>query len=57
MADAVSAAARELSRARWRDTRIRSLVAELLDRIGELDQEQAELLRAGLDEADREAGR
>ena len=57
MADPVAEAARELSRARWRDTRVRSLVAELLDRIDEVDAEQAELLRAGLAAADREAGR
>jgi len=57
MADPVAEAARELSRARWRDTRVRSLVAELLDRIDEVDAEQAELLRSALDEADREVTR
>jgi hypothetical protein len=52
MTDAdASEAARELSRHRWGDTRVRTLVDELVRRVADVDAEQAERLRAVLDES------
>jgi hypothetical protein len=48
---AASEAGRLLARTRWRDTRVRHLVDELVDRVGEIDPVQAEVLRARLDES------
>jgi hypothetical protein len=57
MADAVaSEAGRALSRARWRDTRVRTLVNELVDRVGEIDPEQADRLRVALAESRQRRG-
>ena len=52
---AASEAARELIRRRWGNTRPNRLAHELAARVDELDDEEAELLRAAL--ADREAVR
>jgi hypothetical protein len=51
MADAAtSEAARALSRARWGDSRVRTLVAELVSRRDELSDEQRAALRQVADE-------
>jgi hypothetical protein len=50
MADAVaSEAGRALSRARWGDQRVRTLVDELVQRVAQVDEDQAARLRTVLD--------
>jgi hypothetical protein len=52
MTDAVATeAARALARQRWGSTRTHRLVDELLERVAEVDEEQAVRLRAALDES------
>jgi polyhydroxyalkanoate synthesis regulator phasin len=48
---AASEAARTLSRARWGSTRVRSLVDELVARVGEIEPEQADRLRERLEQS------
>ncbi len=59
MSVATSEAARALLRARWGNQRVRTIAAELEERVGELDAETADRLSARLDasRAERETTR
>ena len=50
----VSEAGRALSRARWGSSHVRRLVDELVQRIAEVDEVEADRLRAALAEAEQQ---